>query len=319
MRYMAKLNFNSPLHSGQREKDYNFTDIIIHSDTLFSGIINCYSFLYGKRKTDDLVARFINGEVPFRVSSCFPYYKDELYVPKPINMGLSKAIDDEKEAKKIRFIPLEVLTRGVLNNKVNILPNGFISLKYINPFIKVVDEIPRVALDSITNASMIYYVSNTLFDKDAGLWFAVDFFDDEIKKEFTAALRLLGDEGIGGERTYGSGLFELEGGDLLPLDIKNDNQGKHVLLSMYFPQTDEIEKITGPYEIVEREGYAYNLFGIAHQRRKRRINMFLEGSVFDFRPKGRVVDVTPRGCTEMTLVKNGLAFTLKVGYDQYRG
>lgn len=71
-------------------------------------------------------------------------------------------------------------------------------------------EVPRVVVDRKTNASKIYHFGETVYSKDSGLYFLIDFKTNDFKKEIKSALYLLGDEGIGGDRTYGKGLFKIK-------------------------------------------------------------------------------------------------------------
>jgi CRISPR-associated protein Csm4 len=72
--------------------------------------------------------------------------------------------------------------------------------------------VPRVTLDRISSASEIWHFGETCLAKGAGLWFGVDLSlprEHEIIRRLEASLRLLGDHGLGGERSAGLGLFEI--------------------------------------------------------------------------------------------------------------
>ena len=100
---------------------------------------------------------------------------------------------------------------------------------------------------------------------------------------------LLGDEGLGGDRTYGMGLFKPEFSEFsdfpkwLVLDGKAD---LWITMSLYRPNEEELE-IEGfqPggswYRLVEKGGWIYSI-GL----RKPRVTYFEEGSVFKFKPDG---------------------------------
>lgn len=62
-----KLFFKSSIHLGERENFLESTDVIIHSDTLFSAFCNSYLLLYGEEKLNNLLSKFIEGSPPFIV------------------------------------------------------------------------------------------------------------------------------------------------------------------------------------------------------------------------------------------------------------
>ena len=107
-------------------------DEIIHSDTLFSALINDIVMLYGNDATEKFINYFNNGEIA--ISSLLLglniYREDEfikhiLFFPKPFaRISLSEPGNfkeeesekyDKKKAKKVKFLSLNLL-KEVLNN-----------------------------------------------------------------------------------------------------------------------------------------------------------------------------------------------------------
>jgi len=85
--YIYKLSFLGPVHFSSDPLSLRKTEVILHSDTLFSAIVNAYLHLY---KVDESFFR----NPPFTVSSAFPFYKDKLFVKKPfLKLNIS---DDER-------------------------------------------------------------------------------------------------------------------------------------------------------------------------------------------------------------------------------
>ncbi|HEC91939.1 MAG TPA: type III-A CRISPR-associated RAMP protein Csm4, partial [Candidatus Atribacteria bacterium] len=150
-------------------------------------------------------------------------------------------------------------------------------------------EVARVVIDRKTNASNIYYFGEVEYCDNCGLHFLIKLMDDEIRSKVEAAIRLLGDEGIGGDRSYGKGLFEVEF-DGFEWNIE---EGKFLNLSLYLPKENEIEMVRkGWYEIVNRSGWVYSVD--KRGERKRFVRMIKEGSTFSGNKEfyGKLIDVS---------------------------
>lgn len=174
-------------------------------------------------------------------------------------------------------------------------------------------EVPRVAIDRKTNASSIYHFGEVSFAKDCGLYFLMDSRMKEYEKKVEAAIRVLGDEGIGGDRTYGKGLFKA---DFEEMEM-NTKPGDHfVTLSLYYPMKEEISMLrdgNGHYELINRGGWIYSLE--AKNLRRRTVRMFSEGSVFKSANTdlyGGLADVKPEEFTEHEVYRYGYAFAVPV-------
>lgn len=107
------------------------------------------------------------------------------------------------------------------------------------------------------------------------------FHEPAYKKPFTQVLRLLGDEGLGLDRTSGKGLFEIENASDGTLPGPPAAQ-RFLTLSLYAPEAEEIDhgllQHSG-YELVQRSGY---VSGLSYRRQS--LTMFAEGSVFNGAP-----------------------------------
>jgi CRISPR-associated protein Csm4 len=309
-KYRVKMKFMGPVHFGYKEKTYNFTEYMIHSDTLFSGIINCMGLLYGKDTIDEIIDKFVNNEPPFKISSAFLYIKDDYFVPRPFDLELSDILDFKK-AKKVKFVPLEFLLKHSVENKKewDVSPTGLLisQKKYKN----IVGEIerPRVTLDRVNSTCEIYYIDSCYFSENAGLWFFLDIFDESLGDKIKASIRLLGDEGLGGERTYGLGLFKADISENMA--IGSLQESCYLLLSLFYPNKGE--KIAGnisSYGFIERAGYIYSPWEMS--KRKKKVRMLTEGSIFTSEPKGYTVDITPKGFQIHRIVRYGIAYCIPV-------
>lgn len=113
----------------------------LNSDTLWGNIVYAYRMLYGVDKTSELIKEYSSTEIPFKVSSIFPFAfsnsekeKITYYLPKPITgFNIRNAKDPEemtfmKDFKKIRYVDKK-LFEGYLNCEIddNILLERFLS------------------------------------------------------------------------------------------------------------------------------------------------------------------------------------------------
>lgn len=288
---LYKLNFNSPLHIGAHGVGYEETDNVIHSDTLFSAIMS----LWGNFYNDDIES--LCKTPSFIISSAFPFKKDMLFFPRPmVRVGKDAENNDQKEKKlkRVEFISqrlLESILKGESNNlefnKKDTFQDGKFwhsnqsSFDKNNDIIFAERELPRVTIDRNTSSSEIFYFSEIVFKKDAGLFFLARFTDKQIKQKLEAVLRLLGDEGIGGDKRMGKGLFSL--------DIKEDfhilfpeNADAFLILSLYYPKESEFNGgilKNASYNLISRKGWLH-----AHSAmtlRRKEIRTFTEGSIFN--------------------------------------
>ncbi len=175
-------------------------------------------------------------------------------------------------------------------------------------------EVPRVAIDRKTSVSNIYHFGEVSFAKDCGLYFLMDSRTKEYEQKVEAAIRVLGDEGIGGDRTYGKGLFKFKVGFK---EIKmNLEPGSHfVTLSLYYPGEEELSMLKDRYyELINRGGWIYSME--AKNLRRRTVRMFAEGSVFksaDTDLYGGLANVKPEGIDLHEVYRYGYAFAVPMG------
>ncbi|MEH2267556.1 MAG: type III-A CRISPR-associated RAMP protein Csm4 [Nostoc sp.] len=194
-------------------------------------------------------------------------------------------------------------------------------------------KLPKIAIDRTTRATNFYHTGYVQFDWEqnssgikslSGLYFLVYFEDNNppLMSELKAALNLLGEQGIGGERSSGAGLFQSEW-----LDLKNasstsswenvvkplDKSAYQCLISLFWDDDESILKqlITdnshSNYEIQERGGW----FSDGNIRRQM-VRMFVEGSVFPIEPPGKLADVTPSEFKAHKIYRSGIGLSLPI-------
>ena len=171
-------------------------------------------------------------------------------------------------------------------------------------------EVPRVAIDRKTNSSHIYHFGEVSFAKDCGLYFLMDLRLKEYKKRVETTIRVLGDEGIGGDRTYGKGLFKAE---FREIEMNMEPKEHFVTLSLFYPQEEELSRLKDRYyELITRGGWIYSTD--AKNLRRRTVRMFSEGSVFsagsDSGLYGGLANVKPKDFAEHDVYRYGYAFAV---------
>lgn len=202
-------------------------------------------------------------------------------------------------------------------------------------------QLPKVAVDRTTRATNFYHTglvqyawepsrnSSSVEEEGdepvvslAGLYFLIQFAEsNSVVDELHAALVLLGEEGIGGERSSGAGRFQVEWLDLTKewQDVVHFKGNHHGLISLFWehPLTKGLLTDATRYELQERGGWIASPFSGQQQRRKA-LQMFTEGSVFPDQPQGRLADVTPcdekgnRRFREHKIYRSGIALSLPV-------
>ncbi|HBT39926.1 MAG: CRISPR-associated protein, Csm4 family [Thermotoga sp. 50_1627] len=293
MTYRIELTFKAPLHVGLMDTAYEFSDSVIHSDTIFSALMCSHALLYGTDRTSELLRALVNGETRLSLSSAFPKVGSVRFFPKPRGetFGLDKDIF-KKELKKVKFVDEDVLFKKVQPDAAEICG------QFLTPKCDILEETPfcvmerpRVTVNRYDSSSNLFYFAEVHFREDAGLWFYLSVNED-IKGEIFAALKLLSDEGFGGDRTYGFGSFDYS---TEPVSVSTSGN-RHLLISLCVPESKEIEKVSQSvlsYELVYRTGYVF-----MSDRRSKKVLAFAEGSVFKEVVEGSVMDVSPEGFEE---------------------
>ena len=271
----VKLKFKTPVRIGDRGIGLESVSEVIHSDTLFSAIANALSDL--NEDVVEFVEKVSNGEL--RISSAFPFKRDEYYLPAPVK-PYEKKVDP--------FVPKDVFEDLLIYNEVDR------EIEKEKPYKEF--ELPKVAVDRITANTSIYYVSLLKFD-DGGFYFLIE---GNGRRLIELALRYLADDGIGGKRTWGLGRFEFEFTDFSLKTPKDSNA--FVTLSVVFPQN---LKSIAFWKPLIRGGWTFSRKG--KQIRKPVIIMASEGSVFGEEEHGKVIDLDE-------IVKG---FSAKVGHKVF--
>lgn len=357
---LVKLNFGqSSVHFGELGIGMEESKERVRSDTLFSAWVSNYAQLFKKYGVEALLAQFLQPKPLMRISSTFIYREPNnktgknnetiFYLPKPLKFPINYPHGDDlaffKTYKSLNYLPLEIWQRWYqgngftpedtkeLTDKTNSNANGELkkagTFDYKEAFKN--HKLPKVAIDRTTRATNFYHTGYVQFDWEvngddikslSGLYFLVYFEDgnEQLIANLKAALDLLGEQGIGGERSSGAGLFQAEWlnlKDASPLwenVVKPlDDKAYQCLISLFWDDDKSILKQLiidnshSSYEIQERGGW----FSDGNIRRKM-VRMFAEGSVFPIEPQGKLADVTPSEFKAHKIYRSGIGLSLPI-------
>jgi len=284
----------TPFHIGIKEGNLEKSLHYVPSDTLFSAFCNVYRLVYGRDELENLLEKFLRDNPPFILSSAFPCVdgKPLFPMPKSTNQKKLKILDEEQKIlKRIEFVD-ETIFRKILTGedieikRENIIQDRVISTITGKDQIWIEVDRPRVTIDRKASSSEIFYFGETVFLDS--LHFLIDVRDKNIENRVETVFRVLGDEGIGGDRSCGRGLFSVV--KLDEIEFNEVETEWYVTLSMIYPREGEIEHLKGGYfELVERGGWVYS--PEEKQKRKKFVRMIKEGSVFKGKVIGKMVEI----------------------------
>lgn len=259
----------APFHLQTGGLGHESTDIFPRADTISSALIYLWFRQFGE------VPGFPE-ELPFRISSCFPVVVDsdgnrvQLY-PKPIGVSIDPSKVEHKMFKSIDWID-EVLFEKWRHGDVvsNLFPEdandkrlafgGKVLLAEQRSFTsdKLYDQQARtrVTLDRVTSASVPFHYVQTHFSNSVLFSMHIQV-EEKWKDTFMGLLRLLGDEGLGADRTVGMGHFSVLPEVLEREYTVNRKADKWLNLGVFNPglKVAAINWEASAYAIVNRSGW----------------------------------------------------------------
>ncbi|MCC5904833.1 MAG: type III-A CRISPR-associated RAMP protein Csm4 [Balneolaceae bacterium] len=261
------LKPEAPFHLQTGGGDHETVDLYPRSDTL-SAAISYWWF----RQYDELPG--FPDSIPFRLSSLFPSVNvngtiQRLY-PKPAGLSINPDKHHHKVFKKIRWLDEELFELWQSGESLDafwpadsednrLKRGGSVLVKDskadmgIGPLL-ITDARTRVVLDRVNSASTPFHFVRVFHARDVRLWFYADLVEEH-ETTFTALLRLLGDEGIGADRTIGMGRFIVENAEN---STPPQGGGKLFNLGIYNPleiETDDIDWGKSAYNLEKRSGW----------------------------------------------------------------
>jgi len=331
----------------------------IHSDTIFSALVNIYSLIHDD--TDEFIRLAVNGDIS--ISSAFPCLENLrtgkyiYFLPVPVMIsgkrtdeggkskdGKDESKNDIKILRKIKYISREIfddLSRNFNNEEIlsyadfpetdYIFPGSIFALKKseLDAQGTEPDNItffsehtaPKVNVSSKSKKDTFYYETNialkTVYGSDGKpllaphYYILTDYKNEEAGKKLMTAIRVLADEGIGGERSSGKGLFEkVDENENMIFDGAGNC---YISLSLTCPANDDEFHSAKRYDIIKRGGGDLGTSGESEYHRKQ-INMMSEGSLFSKPVKGMIADVSPdAGNFSHKIYRNGKCMCIPFG------
>lgn len=336
-------------HFGQRGVGIEASGDHAPSDTIFSAICHTLRHLYGTGTLESFLEACQSGSPPFLVSGGFPFVlldgKPLRFYPAP--MSLRNASPDErdrfdKKMFKAHWVSETIFKAYVQQGKLRsaeLFPamsalttpdeRDQIMGAYGKAYqqeqktlrLWVVDDVPRVALDRVTNASNIYRAGLVTFAEGGGLWVGVQQLDAAwYEFMLPTVMTALGDEGIGGERSSGYGQFQVRQEWTVVHQYPDAAQStRFITLSHYRPASDDEAVLTlgerSAYGLDVRRGWMGSPESSALRRRA--VRMVTIGSVLQSiggqHIYGSLANVTPDNFTRHDVWRSGLALPIGLG------
>ena len=185
-----------------------------------------------------------------------------------------------------------------------------------------IQTLPRVQVRTATVEDNFYHaagVAPATLDLPDGQSIRGHFYvlvehslDEAAWQRFLACVRLLADEGIGGERTAGYGWFDEVKEVSAPHLAASGSEPLSLSLSPVIPADDEEFARAIRYDLFVRGGGSLGERGDPDMHR-RRVRMLREGALFRGSVRGRLVDVSPKvNPFPHPLLRSGINFSLSL-------
>ncbi|WP_338790704.1 type III-A CRISPR-associated RAMP protein Csm4 [Bernardetia sp. MNP-M8] len=326
---------------GEDATNLDDTSDYLHSDTLFSALINTAAMLYDKKEVNEFVEEFKNGNLI--ISSAF--YCLEIgekwiyFLPKPVTCSILELPESEhqfhKKYKKVAFISQTVWQKGIepkdWNKECVFIQDHFlihkdelqeykteeieklhIFSKISLPKVKVSTQDPKNRLYNQTNISIAdnkpFKVGKEKVFPNIHFYFLVKSKDEEANyyKRLKLILEILADTGIGGERSVGCG--KLEGIEIRENNFTVEEVDKNGFgaISLVIPKEKEFETVQY-YDLITRGGRVIGKLPNEELERLKRIKMLKEGAVLQTEILGAASCISPN---DDIYLRNGLCFSL---------
>jgi CRISPR type III-A-associated RAMP protein Csm4 len=329
------MQFTTPLHLSRGQTDsYDRSEEILHSDSLKSAIFVAALMLFGNElDTNEKKEAFFDS---FKVSSAFPFSNNDYFFPKPMaklelkfpNIPDTDIARLSKKLKKLEFISKPVFEQIISGKKNITIKDEQLDKKGKFLFSEEIqgDKLKRVYKSEVQQRlakakedgedGTPYYIDRIYFTGKSGLYFFIDYGTAD-KSKVDAAVKLLGDEGVGTDKHVGNGLFEPK---CKTLDLNlPENANFKMLLSLYCPEKEELTQgeqnflQESSYQLLKRGGYMASAANLDHiTLRKKSVYMFQEASVFpaEMKLRGKKEDLKPDYPVEHPVWRDGYALSV---------
>lgn len=272
---VLELTPNSRFHFGKASIDANTaladTDEFLHSDVLFSALVNNLAQVKDKAFVDEFVACFERRGI--KISSGFYCIKEgdnyEYLLPKPVTAtNFIKEYSKIKAVKKIQFIPTALwevspenwFNGSCIETKRALLPkkNGLERIENLytkeivpnlvkhkpddnakGPFSIAVIQIPKINNGISIHFYFLYEINDSV--------------PENTKSAFKYAVDMIAFNGLGGERSSGCGFVERVNWDGPEFPIPHLSTGFTTNLGLLMPDKNEFDNCLF-YKLITRGG-----------------------------------------------------------------
>lgn len=307
---IIKMQFLRPIHLSKGKMDtYESSEDVIHSDTLKAALYATALKLYNQNTADDFQEKIF-------ISSAFPYTEEEgFWLPKPLSFQIDGDPNYRKNLKGIKYLKLEHFEK-IINGEI-------IDQEEIRegkqPDIWKSETTQRVVLDRVSLRGVPFYLEKKYpkgmiikksvpYHADRGLYMIVYKKDEDFDK-LPNLIQLLGDTGIGLQRSLGNGIFKFKIEEKA-FSISIPSVAKNwISLSLFLPAKEDIESEEilfehSSYQLIKRGGWIASPSDPNYASlRKKSIMMISEGSAITFKNeedgnkiliKGRLENLRPK-------------------------
>lgn len=259
----------------------NATSDWLHSDTLFSAIVNTLAAMHPQSEVNRLVEHFERGDIVLSSGFyCFLIGKKPVwFLPKPAHLGL-QVQGEFKDFNRVRLISRGVWESGLGfddwgKNGFLFLQNGYavatkeelagldsMTAKQRVRFFKE-DDAPRVKVHGADQQDAFFYLtyisiadnSKWLSDSSTHFYFLLEtnkgFEQTADFQKIQTAINMLPMQGVGGERTAGCG--QLQGIETHNFELLPEQGNGYCSLSLVAPAEGELGKFDR-YQVLTRGG-----------------------------------------------------------------
>jgi CRISPR type III-A-associated RAMP protein Csm4 len=212
---VVKLRPTGPWRIGPDSGARDAVDLIYHSDSLYSAISGAMRLTGKLDEWLEATARNPAGPA-VRLSSLYPFHNEIGFVVPPRSIWPPPA-SSKVRWKGARFIPLGLVSPLIAGRtleedqwEVDAPSQCLVPAGRPGPFRTTMRS--AAAVDRLNGNIEPHSTACVEFVAGAGMWAVISFADDEQKARWRgqveAALRLLADSGLGGERSLGWGRSE---------------------------------------------------------------------------------------------------------------
>lgn len=289
------LCFKHGIRQGGLVGDVNRQEKGLHASSIWGGVGWACNTLFGPARTEEIIRTC-------RLSSLLWRRKDKWFVPAPVIPCMRLTLDEARMIRKLSWIPADSLGSMLSGKDIPEEEQLFAE-----------DVTVSAALDRSTNAAVPYY-RRRIIPLEGVEGVIIGEGPEEVLEDIAHAFSLLGDNGLGGERSTGWGVFRTVtvGAEQTPFAQLLRNKGdRYLTLGLFLPSSVEVEKIEAMkdpagYSICRQRGFVGETDVI-----KPTVASIGPGALLDFRPEGSLLDITPPS-TGHPVIFNGMPPSIAV-------